>query len=216
MSRDGTRAAVLNNQQLASFLRIAMQHRLGPALWLTAMTGMRRGEVIALRWSDVDIDACRLSVRRSATCTGYRVHVTPTKTPTSRRTIDVDEGTVAVLVQWRAVQAAELTSDGAPHVFTDNSGRMLHPHLLSQTFERLQVRAGLPRIRLHDLRHTHATLLLKEGVPAKVVSERLGHANVAFTMAVYKHVLPGIQRDAATLFARLVTGDGHMVPVDGP
>ena len=186
-----------------------------PALWLSAMTGMRRGEVIALRWSDIDLDARRLSVRRSATCTGYEVHITPTKTPTSRRTIDLDQRTVAVLEQWRVVQAAELRDHASAHVFTNSDGRMLHPHLLSQTFERLQAKARLPRIRLHDLRHTHATLLLKEAVPPKVVSERLGHANVAFTMAVYQHVLPGMQRDAATLFARLVTRDDHMVPVDG-
>lgn len=76
--------------------------------------------------------------------------------------------------------------------------------MLSQSFERVARDAGLPRIRFHDLRHTHATLLLKAGVPLKVVSERLGHSTPAFTMTVYQHVLPGMQRDAADLFARLV------------
>jgi integrase len=84
---------------------------------------------------------------------------------------------------------------------------------VAQTFERLQAKAELPRIRLHDLRHTHATLLLKAGVPLKVVSERLGHSSPAFTMAVYQHVLPGMQRDAADVFARLVAAENPKVDV---
>src|SRR5581483_11526413 len=98
---------------------------------------------------------------------------------------------------------------GAPSdvVFTNRRGVMVHPHVLSQSFERVARDAGLPRIRFHDLRHTHATLLLKAGVPLKVVSERLGHSTPAFTMTVYQHVLPGMQRDAADLFARMMATD---------
>lgn len=209
-----------DDTQLRAFLSVAADHRLGPALWLTAMTGMRRGEVLGLRWSDIDLAAERLSVQRSVTCTGYQVHTTPTKTRTSRRPIDLDQRTVDVLTEWSAVQAAELGGDSrAGIVFTRANGQPVHPHVLSQTFERLQVKAGLPRIRRHDLRHTHATLLsLKAGVPLKVVSERLGHSSPAFTMAVYQHVLPGMQRDAARIFARLVAGPNpevpDMVPVD--
>lgn len=105
-------------------------------------------------------------------------------------------------------------------MFTNRRGELLHPHVLSQSFERVARDAGLPRIRFHHLRHTHATLLLKSGVPLKVVSERLGHSTPAFTMTVYQHVLPGMQRDAADLFARLVsttddaqTDDALMVSV---
>jgi integrase len=208
-----------DDAQLRAFLNVAADHRLGPALWLTAMTGMRRGEVLGLRWSDIDLEAERLAVQRSVTCTGYQVHTTPTKTRTSRRPIDLDQRTVSVLTEWRAVQAAELGGDSrAGVVFTRANGQPVHPHVLSQTFERVQVKAGLPRIRLHDLRHTHATLLLKAGVPLKVVSERLGHSSPAFTMAVYQHVLPGMQRDAADTFARLVAEANatasDVVPVD--
>jgi integrase len=89
----------------------------------------------------------------------------------------------------------------------------VHPHALSQTVDRLQRAAGVPRIRLHDLRHTHATLLLKHGIPLKVVSERLRHSTPAFTMAVYQHVLPGMQRDAANTFARLITPADPEEPV---
>ena len=88
----------------------------------------------------------------------------------------------------------------------------MHPHSISQAFERVARNARLPLIRFHDLRHTHATLLIKEGVPVKVVSERLGHATTAFTIETYQHVLPGMQADAANLFAELIdpsTGDGR-------
>lgn len=210
-----------NQGELRTFLQVVAQHRLAPALWLTAMTGMRRGEVLGLRWSDIDLAARRLSLQRSVTCTGYRVHTTPTKTRTSRRPIDLDATTIEVLVDWRAAQARELGSDERDRaVFTRQNGEPLHPHVLSQTFERVLTdrAAGLPRIRLHDLRHTHATLLLKAGVPIKVVSERLGHASPAFTMSVYQHVLPGMQREAADTFARLVADPNpkmpDVVPVD--
>lgn len=149
-----------DDAQLRAFLNVAADHRLGPSLWLTAMTGMRRGEVLGLRWSDIDLEAQRLSVQRSVTCTGYQVHTTPTKTRTSRRAIDLDQRTVGVLTEWRTVQAAELGGENrAGVVFTRANGQPVHPHVLSQTFERVRVKAGLPRIRLHDLRHTHATLL---------------------------------------------------------
>jgi integrase len=194
-----------NEHQLRQFLQVAMTHRLGPAIWLAAMTGMRRGEVLGLRWSDIDLDTATLSIRRSVSCTGYQVHTTPTKTRTSRRAVDLDPRTVDVLREWRQQQLSELgaaAADGS--VFTRPDDQPVHPHTLSQTVARLQRAAGVPPIRLHDLRHTHATLMLKHGVPLKVVSERLGHSTPAFTMAVYQHVLPGMQRDAANTFARLI------------
>lgn len=195
-----------NEHQLRQFPHVAMTHRLGPPIWLAAMTGIRRGEVLGLRWSDIDRDAATLSIRRSVSCTGYEVHTTATKTRTSRRAVDLDPRTVDVLGEWRHHQLAELgthTVDGS--VFTRPDGQPVHPHAMSQTVARLQRAAGKPTIRLHDLRHTHATLMLKHVVPLKVVSERLGHSTSAFTMAVYQHVLPGMQRDAANTFARLIT-----------
>lgn len=196
-----------NEHQLRQFLQVAIEHRLGPAIWLAAMTGMRRGEVLGLRWFDIDLDAATLSIRRSVSCTGYQVHTTPTKTRTSRRAIDLDARTVAVLREWRRQQLDELVTVAEDAtVFTRPDGQPVHhPHSLSQTVGRLQRAAGVPAIRLHDLRQTHATLLLKHGIPLKVVSERLGHSTPAFTMAVYQHVLPGMQRDAANTFARLIT-----------
>jgi integrase len=203
-----------NEHQLRQVLHVATTHRLGPAIWLAAMTGMRRGEVLSLRWSDIDFDAATLSVRRSISCTGYEVHTTPTKTRTSRRAIDLDPRTIAMLHAWRHHQLGELGTVAADEtVLTRPDGQPVHPHALSQTVDRLQRAAGVPRIRLHDLRHTHATLLLKHGIPLKVVSERLRHSTPAFTMAVYQHVLPGMQRDAANTFARLITPADPEEPV---
>ena len=89
-------------------------------------------------------------------------------------------------------------------VFTNAAGDPIHPHSISQTFERIVKRAGVPKIRLHDIRHTHGTLLIKAGVPVKVVSERLGHGNPAFTIDTYQHVLPGMQAEAARVFESLI------------
>jgi integrase len=129
----------------------------------------------------------------------YELHESRGKTRTARRTIDLDERMVDVLGTNRAPD-----SDGEAYVFCHKDGSPIHPQVLSDAFKRLVTQSGLPRIRLHDLRHTHATLLLKAGVPIKVVSERLGHSTPGFTMATYQHVLPGIQAEAAKTFAALL------------
>ena len=171
------------------------------------MTGMRRNEVLGLKWPDIDFKKARLSLNRGLVAVGYELHQTRGKTDNARRTIDLDDTTLAVLAGWQALQAAEFAAVGI-----DDDGLGVHrrrrptqstPTRLSQTFERIVRRAGVPVIRLHDLRHTHGTLLIKDGVPVKVVSERLGHANIAFTIQTYQHVLPGMQADAARIYERL-------------
>lgn len=127
------------------------------------------------------------------------VHVTRGKTRTARRCIDLDDRTTTMLRDM----TTSPTDDA--YVFARDSGLPCHPQLLSDAFKKLVHRSGLPRIRLHDLRHTHATLLLKAGVPIKVVSERLGHSTPGFTMATYQHVLPGMQAEAAKTFAALLS-----------
>lgn len=112
-----------------------------------------------------------------------------------------------IVTTWRAWQRAEQQAvgiDTAGWMFTDGRGLPIHPHAISQTFERVARRACVPVIRLHDVRHTHGTLLIKAGVPVKVVSERLGHATPAFTIDTYQHVLPGMQADAARTFEALI------------
>ena len=204
-------------QQLERFLAAARPQRLFPAFWLAVTTGMRRSELLGLRWDDIDLDAGRLAITRALVSVAYELHDSPGKTRSSRRPVDLDPVTVAVLRAWRSQRTAEA---GRPprhddHVFATPNGEPIHPDAFSQLFNRIVATAGIPRLRLHDLRHTHASLLLKESVPIKVVSERLGHATPGFTMATYQHVLPGMQADAARLFASLIASTGFN-PVEDP
>lgn len=202
-------------QQLQAFLKAAAGHRLFPAFWLLAFTGMRRSELLGLRWQDIDFNKNCLSVNRALVSIAYELHESRGKTANSRRAIDLDATTVSVLKAWRIWQrteheAAGVESDG--WVFTTVDGNPVHPHALSQAFERIGAKADVPRIRLHDLRHTHGTLLIKAGVPVKVVSERLGHGNPAFTIDTYQHVLPGMQAEAAKTFERLIASARQRPP----
>ena len=193
--------------QLVTFLGAIAPHRLSPAFFLAAHTGMRRGEVLGLRWRDLDLDANRVAVRQALVSVAYEVSISDVKTGTSRRTIDIDADVVGVLRDWFKTRTEERegTEPAADDlVFTKDDGSWLHPDTFSQLFDRTVARIKVPVISLHDLRHTHATLLLKAGVHVKVVSERLGHANVAFTMNVYQHVLPGMQAAAADTFSLLI------------
>jgi integrase len=196
-------------EELRTFLDQVASHRLQPAWFVASHTGMRRGEVLGLRWSDVDLDRRRLAVQQAVILVAYELIISDVKTDRGRRTIDLDDRTVAVLRAWRKRQVEErlLVGDAYQHndlVFARPDGAPTNPDLFSQSFDRAVARSGLPRIRPHDLRHTHATILLQAGVPVKVVSERLGHANPAFTITVYQHVNPGMQADAATVFSDLV------------
>ena len=182
-----------------------MGTRYHPAFWLAANTGMRRSELLGTRWNQLDPDTLRLSISSTVVAVDYQIHESPGKTRSARRNIDLDTRTVEVLLDWQQHQAEELGGhdQGGP-VFTKTDGTVLHPHALSQAFDRAVAKTTLPKITIHDLRHTHATLLIKEGVPLKVVSERLGHSSPAFTMATYQHVVPGMQADAANTFAALL------------
>lgn len=196
--------------ELSSFLEHVRGNRL-EAIWrLAAMTGMRRGEILGLRWSNLDLKAARLSVRHAVVAIAY---ATIESTPKSHnaRVIDLDRDTVEQLQAHRRRQQQERDEWGSDYqdgdlVVAKENGEPIHPHTFSQSFKRLVRNAGLRPIRLHDLRHTHATLALKAGVPVKVVTERLGHESPAFTLKQYAHVLPGMQAEAAMKVAELVDG----------
>jgi integrase len=198
--------------QLGAFLAWAEGNSQSYALWNTlAMTGMRRGESLALRWRDVDLEAATVSIRRSAgmvRVAGEGADVVEGDTKSGKpRVVDLDDGAVAVLRAWkrdRGSMALQLvTADSL--VFGDIEGQHRNPEHVSRQFTRDVERFGqVPGTRLHDLRHCHATLLLLAREPVHVVSQRLGHASPMVTMTVYAHVLPGNQRDAADTFARLV------------
>ncbi len=176
-------------------------------IYLAANTGMRRGEVLGLTWHNVDLDGARLIVDQQIQSVDYQASVANVKTTGSRRTIDLNPRTVAMLTTWRNRPRPDGKRPTAnDFVFTHPDGGPIHPDLFSQTWSRLMEKSDVRRIRLHDLRHTHASILLKAGVPVKVVSERLGHSSPAFTMTVYQHVLPGMQADAAAAFGEAVFG----------
>lgn len=202
-----TEGVSLTDEELRQLMRTAVGHRLFPLYWLTAMTGMRRNEVLGLKWPDIDFAKKRLHLNRGLVAVGYEVHQTRGKTKSARREIALDDTTLAVLAGWRDFQAAEFAAVGLTTddgwVFTDGGGQPVHPHAVYEAFRRIVHNAGVPTIRFHDLRHTHGSLLIQDGVPVKVVSERLGHANIAFTMQTYQHVLPGMQADAARATERL-------------
>ncbi|MGQ0826745.1 MAG: tyrosine-type recombinase/integrase [Actinomycetota bacterium] len=200
-------------EQLRAFIEHARAHRLFAAWLLAVTTGMRRGEVLDLAWEHVDLRHGRVSVVRSLTVVDYhRVELSEPKTAKGRRSIALDPATTAALKQHRKQQHEERFAVGSPWqdsglVFTRDDGSPIHPQRFSNWFGQLGRGAGLPRIRLHDLRHSYATAALSAGIPAKVVSERLGHASVAITLDTYSHVHPALQEEAAHTVARLILGD---------
>ncbi|MHB0981030.1 MAG: tyrosine-type recombinase/integrase [Thermoleophilia bacterium] len=219
----GPRMSVWTAAQLQTFLASTSEERLFPLWRFLAMTGVRRGEAMGLRWRDVDLEANRLSIVQARSVWGTAAP----KTPGSRRSLDLDPETSATLKRWRRRQLEERIKWGelwidTGLVFTREDGEGYHPDTVTGVFCRHQDRinkrlkdeakkkgeepALLPHLRLHDLRHTHATLLLANGENAKVISERLGHASVAFTLTVYAHVLPGLQREAVGRLAAVIDG----------
>jgi integrase len=196
--------------ELNQFLTAAAPQRLHPALHLAAHTGMRRGEVVGLKWSDLDTARSRLSISRSLQNVGGRPVEFGVKTRTSRRTVELDHNTCELLVRWRRRLQRDLLPHGSDDwMFCNTRGRFLNPESLTQLFDRIVQRCDVPRVRFHDLRHTHASLLVADGVAIKVVSERLGHAHPAFTMHTYQHLLPGMSATAAEQFATLVASAGR-------
>jgi integrase len=198
--------------ELRRFLEHVREDRLYAAWLLAASTGARRGEVLGLGWSDLDLDAAKMTVVRSLVSIDYEVRFSEPKTERGRRTIALDSATVSALRAHRKAQAEERLAAGAAWtnesglLFTDQLGAPLHPQGFSQAFLKHAKAAKLPKLSLHGLRHTHATLALRAGVHPKVVSERLGHASVGFTLDVYTDSLPDLQESAAELVAALVFG----------
>lgn len=205
-SRSGKAVArIWTESELARFLDVAESHRLYPALHLAAHTGMRRGEIAGLKWLDLDLKASRLSIRRTLQCVGGTATEFGPKTRTSRRSVELDAATVDLLQRWRR----QVEADGLPAgiddwMFCNTAGRYLNPQSISQLFDRILARTDIPRVRFHDLRHTHASLLIADGEDVKVVSERLGHAHPAFTIHTYQHLIPGMSAAAAERFAAMI------------
>jgi integrase len=198
--------------QVARFLTLAKDDRFFALYLLAATTGMRRAELCGLRWPAVDLEHGTLSVTTTRVVVrGHAQDSDDTKSERSRRLISIDPVTVEGLRMQRERQDGERSAFGTGYgetdlVFTWEDGRPVHPDVIRQRFNRLVTRLKLPPIRLHDLRHSYATAALAAGVHPKIVSERLGHASVAFTLTQYSHVLPGVDREAAETMADLMLG----------
>jgi integrase len=207
-------------EQLRTFLSSVRGDRLYAAWMVAALTGMRRGEVLGLKWSDLDLDHGRLKIDRALILVDYVPAISETKTDKGRRTVALDSATVAALQEHDARQAVEAAMAGDAwendegYVFTDELGRVIHPQAFTDRFKRYAKRAKLPAIRLHELRHSHATLALESGVAPKVVSDRLGHASTAFTMDTYADALPAVEETAAAMVTSLVLGDDLVQPIN--
>ena len=171
-SRNSRTMSVWTSDELRAFLDAISDHYLYPLYLLAATTGMRRAEIASLVWRNVDLDTARLTVSQQLLSVEYKLIKSDLKTPTSRRTIDLDPHTVNQQRLHRCRQLEDRMATGRRHkggyVFAKPDGSPIHPDLISQTFERLLAKIDLPRIRLHDLRHTHATILLQQGVNPKI------------------------------------------------
>jgi integrase len=193
----------LDPDQAAAFLKAARGERLF-ALYRTALdSGARPGELFALVWPDVDFDRGFISVSKSLEEISGKLRIKEVKTAKGRRRIDLSRDTLDALAEHRRAMLAE-GHIGGP-VFCDTRGGYLRmSNLRRNSFKPIVLRAGLPPVRLYDLRHTSATLLLLADEPAKVVSERLGHASIQLTLDTYSHVLPTMQKRAAETMGRLL------------
>jgi integrase len=208
-----TEMTTWSSADLRDFLDAVIGQQYEIAFRLLAASGLRRGEVLGLRWRDVDFDLGQIAVANTITELGSDVVMGPPKTARSRRNVYLDRRTMTALREHRRRQREQRVDAGpawdGEHdwVVTDELGGFVRPGNVSYEFRKLVEQLDLPKIRLHDLRHTHATLALKAGVHPKVVSERLGHATVGITLDLYSHVVPSLAKDAAEQIMSATYGD---------
>ncbi len=198
--------------ELSAFLVFTSRETLGPLFRLAAMTGMRRGEVCGLRWSDVDLDNARLDVRQQLTTVNGRLLFSErTKTDHGRRTIDLDSATLILMKSQKARQAEDRLTIGSGYrdyglVFAQPDGEPLDPESVAKVFDRRVARCQVPRIRFHDLRHTHVAHLIAAGEQPLLITRRLGHSSTSFTMDRYGHLFEDAGSQAAAAVAAMVDG----------
>jgi integrase len=197
--------------EFARFLSLIDGDRLHLLYLLLGMRGLRRGEVVALRWRDVDLQAGWLRIEQSAVNVNGETVLGPPKSSSGVRTVALDPQTVAKL-HWHGCQQRLENRDriGTPVlselVFTDAEGEPLDPTFVSRHFDRLVKKHGLPRIRLHDLRHTSASIGLASGETLLEVSRRLGHSSISVTADIYSHIAPLVASESAERLAAVVYG----------
>jgi integrase len=202
----------LTPEQAQKLLDVAKGHRLEAMLTLALATGMRRGELLALRWQDIDFKNKRLSVQRSVSRLPGGHLVSEPKTASGKRSIALPPFVIEALQQHRVRQIETKLKVGPAWeeqdlVFCNTYGRFLNSASLYDLFTSLVKKAGLPHMRFHDLRHSAATILLAMKVPVKVIQELLGHSSIAVTLNVYGHVLPSMQEEAMDRMEQLFGKD---------
>lgn len=193
---------VYNVPQTVDLIEAVRGHRVFIPVVLAAMCGLRRGEIAALRWRNVDLDRGTLAVVQGAEQTRAGVRYKEPKRGRTRN-VSLSASVVEELRAWRARQAQELLrlgirADGDTLICTTAAGDGIQPNSLTHEWQKAIAGKPLPRIRFHDLRHTHATHMLGSGVHVKIASERLGHSKIGITLDLYSHVLPGMQEDAVS------------------
>jgi integrase len=193
----------LTQEEAAKFLQASMLSIHKPLFSLFITTGMRPGEAYGLKWPDVDLENGRITITRVLSRTGKQWKLEEPKTPKSRRTVPIPKTVIKDLKEHKKTQAAQILGaeegeyNNQDFVFADEKGEPLKErNIIARHFKPILKDAGLPDIRLYDLRHTCATLLLKAGENPKIVSERLGHSSINLTLDTYSHVLPDMQKAA--------------------
>jgi integrase len=194
-----------NESEVSLFLEAAKGTLYYKLFYLALFTGMRRSELLALRWQDIDFIYGQISVNRSLhVLKGGKVIFRQPKTATGRRTIALPPSALLVLTEYRKQKEAEALLLDSPVLDTDlvfsTLGKPLLPNTVTHAWGKLVKRTGLKAIRLHDARHTHASIMLKQGIHPKIVQERLGHSSIQITLDTYSHVAPGLQEAAALRF----------------
>lgn len=202
-SRKKKEVQVFTQEQASTFLQLAKDDKLYPAFLLEMGTGLRRGELMGLRWQDIDLTTGIIQIRQSLVTTNKGLCVQEPKTQTSKRCIPLPAEVIKELKRHKAKQNEEKLKyskvyEDAGYVFCWENGRVINPNILSRRFSALLKKAELPHLRFHDLRHTHATNLLLLGENPKVVQERLGHSSISVTMDTYSHVTQGMQEQASS------------------
>ena len=190
----------LTTVQLASFFREARESGVFELYYLELATGLRRGELLGLKWEDIDLDRGDLRVRRQISRINGEVVEAPLKTKNAYRTLPLAEDTVSVLKEQRRKVG------NSPWVFPSPNGGPISPDSVLHMLHRVLKRAGLPKVRFHDLRHTFATLALQNGVDVKTVSGMLGHFSAGFTLDTYAHITSAAQRQAAKTMENVLSG----------
>ncbi|MFZ5597848.1 MAG: tyrosine-type recombinase/integrase [Bacillota bacterium] len=202
---------VLLEEDIPKLLGVVKGTYLYMPVYLALMTGMRMGEILALEWQDIDLNNGVITISKSLRpCKGAEPKFQQPKTPGSRRTVEITPSVIKTLKEHKITQAKKKLATGKSSfrynlVCCRKDGAPIRPNTLPSQFRYWANKVGI-KIRFHDLRHTHATLLLKEGVSPKVVAERLGHSTTRLTLDTYSHVVPGMQRDAALKLEKRLHG----------